>query len=129
MQTRAKQLILKPMWLAVGLICVALAAIGVVLPLMPTTIFLIIAAYAFARSSERLHTWLLSNPVFGPVIQDWQMHKAISTSAKGLALVSMALVIAVSIWINVPVWVIAVQGIILGSVAVFLVTRPTPPKS
>lgn len=117
------------MWLTLGLVCVALAVMGVVLPLMPTTIFLIIAAYAFARSSERLHTWLLSNPVFGPVIKDWEAHRAISTSAKVLALISMALVIAVSIWLDVPVWVIAVQTIILGSVAAYLVTRPTPPTS
>jgi len=60
-------------WLGLGLVCVALGTIGIFLPLLPTTIFLIIAAYAFARSSERLHNWLLSNKIFGPLIKDWHV--------------------------------------------------------
>ena len=62
-----------------GFICVALALVGVVLPLLPTVPFLLLATFFFANSSERLHGWIIGHPRFGPMIVDWQgtrCHKA-----------------------------------------------------
>ena len=111
-------------WLGLGLVCVALGAIGVFLPLLPTTIFLIIAAYAFARSSDRLHDWLLSNRIFGPLIKDWQDHGRIRRPAKLMALISMAVIILLSWGFGAPSFVIILQALILIPVAVFIFSRP-----
>ena len=114
----------RALWLGLGLVCVALGTIGIFLPLLPTTIFLIIAAYAFARSSERLHSWLLSNKVFGPLIKDWQDHGRIRRPAKFMALISMAVIVLLSLGFGAPTYVIGLQAIILIPVAGFIVTRP-----
>ncbi len=111
-------------WLCLGLICVGFAAIGVVLPLMPTTVFLLIAAFAFARSSPRLHLWLLNHKVFGSLIRNWQEHGAITPKAKGVAVLSMGLVLVLSAVLKVPLWVLALQAVILSCVAIFILTRP-----
>ena len=114
----------RALWLGLGLVCVALGTIGIFLPLLPTTIFLIIAAYAFARSSERLHSWLLSNKVFGPLIKDWQDHGRIRRSAKFMALISMAVIVLLSLGFGAPTYVIGLQAVILIPVAVFIFSRP-----
>ena len=58
---------------------------GVVLPLLPATPFVLLSAYCFARSSPRLHGWLLAHKLFGPLIRNWEQHRAISPRAKLLA--------------------------------------------
>ena len=70
------------LWLALGLGSTALGLIGAVVPLMPTTIFLIIAAYCFSRSSERLEAWLLGHRHFGPTLIAWRRDGAIGRRAK-----------------------------------------------
>ncbi len=55
-----------------GLACLGLAFIGIFLPLLPTTPFVILAAFCFSKGSARLHRWLLRQPVFGPMLVDWQ---------------------------------------------------------
>ena len=71
-------------WAVLGLFCVGLALIGVFLPLLPTVPFLLLASFFFARSSERLHSWILSHPTFGPMIDDWNSRGAIRPRAKPL---------------------------------------------
>jgi len=75
-----------------GLALVGLAAIGVVVPGLPTTPLLILAAAAFARSSPRLHAWLLANRVFGPLIREWQETRTVPLRAKVLAIGMITLV-------------------------------------
>lgn len=79
-----------------GLFFVGLAILGVVLPVLPTTPFLLVAAGCFAKSSPRLHQKLLDNKTFGPLINDWQKYKTIPKKAKRMALLTMALSVAVS---------------------------------
>ena len=112
-------------WLCLGGLCVVLGAIGVIVPLLPTTIFMIIAAYAFARSSPRLHQWLMSHRVFGPLINDWNAHGVVSVQAKWMSSLSMILVFALSAYMGAPRWVLVLQAIILAAVAIFLLTRPS----
>jgi len=72
-----------------GFIFVGLAALGVFLPLLPTTPFLLLAASCFAKSSDKWHQWLISNRTFGPIIQNWHEKKCISCSTKRVAILSI----------------------------------------
>jgi uncharacterized membrane protein YbaN (DUF454 family) len=81
--------------LAVGFVCVALGAIGTVLPLVPTTPFLLVAAACFARSSPRFYHWLLTRPGVGPIIQGWRATRTVPLHAK-LWAVSLIVVVGAS---------------------------------
>ncbi len=72
-----------------GFIFVGLAALGVFLPLLPTTPFLLLAAGCFAKSSDKWHQWLISNRIFGPIIKNWHNKKCISYSTKIVAISSI----------------------------------------
>src|SRR5690606_2484444 len=76
-------------WRGLGLVSTGLGLVGAILPLVPTTPFLLVAAYAFARSSPRLHDWLLHHPQLGPLIINWRQHRAISRRVKIASLVLM----------------------------------------
>lgn len=102
--------------------------VGVVVPLMPTTVFLILAAFCFSRGSDRLHDWLVNHRTFGPVLSDWRNHHAISRRGKMAAGIAMIAVLAISVVLEVPPWVLALQVVILAAVAAFLFTRPLPPR-
>ena len=115
------------MWLVTGLICVAIGAVGVVVPLLPTTPFLLIAAFAFAKSSRRLTKWLHEHRTFGPLIDNWRRYGAISRSAKVMSILAMIAVVAVSVYFEVPFYVIVIQVLTLGISAAFVLTRPLPP--
>lgn len=115
---------MKFVWAGLGLICVGLAGLGVFLPLLPTVPFLLLASFFFARSSERLHNWLLSHRVFGPMIEDWNRSGAINPTAKKYATLSIALVFGLSLVMGAPTKVLIIQIVVLGAVSVFIWTRP-----
>ncbi|MYJ72259.1 MAG: DUF454 domain-containing protein [Rhodospirillaceae bacterium] len=117
----------RAVWFTVGIVALLLAALGAVLPLMPTTVFLLVAAFAFARSSDRWHAWLLSHRVFGPLIADWRDHRAIDRRAKILSAASMAAVFGISLALGAGTLVLAVQAVVLGAAAAFVLSRPSPP--
>ena len=85
-----------------GVLFLLIGAAGVALPLLPTTPFVLAAAACFARSSPRMHAWLLANRVFGPMISNWENKKCIPLRAKLLALTMMAAVGGTSILFFVP---------------------------
>lgn len=87
----------------VGWGCVVMGAIGVVLPVLPTTPFLLLAAACFDRSSPRFHRWLLSTKLFGPLIENWQRERYIEKRSKRVALVVVAVTFSSSILIVEPV--------------------------
>jgi uncharacterized membrane protein YbaN (DUF454 family) len=72
----------KPLYIAVGWLCLGLGFVGIFLPLLPTTPFVLLAAFCFSRSSARLHRWLLAQPTFGPIIRDWNQHGVIRPAIK-----------------------------------------------
>jgi hypothetical protein len=88
--------------LVAGYLTSGLALAGVFLPLVPTTPFLLLAAACFARSSPRMHRWLLSNPVFGPTLEQWRREHAIPRSAKRKAYLVVTATFALSIWAVEP---------------------------
>ncbi|MGB5588769.1 MAG: YbaN family protein [Gammaproteobacteria bacterium] len=118
----------RTLWLMIGLSALALGMVGTVLPLLPTVPFLLVAVFAFARSSERLHTWLTTHPRFGPTLDDWHRYGRIDRRAKRAAVVAIAITLAVSFAIShlhgLAGWVLAIQFIVLASVTAFIVTRP-----
>ena len=73
--------------ITVGWCCVGMAFIGVFVPGIPTTIFLIVALWAFARSSKKFHSWLLNHKRFGPILQNWESHKVVPRNAKILMVI------------------------------------------
>lgn len=82
----------------IGWLAVILATLGVVLPLLPTTPFLLLAAWCFARSSPRFHDWLLHRSWFGSYLRHWQVHRALPPGAKSKAVVVILLTFAVSLY-------------------------------
>ena len=108
-----------------GLVSLALGAIGIFVPLLPTTPLVLVAAFCFANSSERLHQWLLDHNVFGPLIDNWRRYGAISRNAKIMSVVSMVAILVISWLLDVETWMIAVQAVVLACSAAFILTRPT----
>lgn len=119
---------LRFLWLLLGLGATGCGIAGAVLPLVPTTPFLLLAAFAFAKSSPRLHAWLMTHPQFGSLIGNWQQHRAIGRGAKRAALVFMGLALSLSWLLAVTGWVLVVQAVVLACVATFILSRPDGPE-
>ena len=79
--------------LIVGWLCVGLGFVGIFIPGIPTTIFLIIALWAFARSSKKFHAWLLNHQRFGPILRNWESHKVVPIKAKIVMVILQILVV------------------------------------
>ena len=117
----------RALYFVTGCLMVALGVIGAFVPLMPTTIFLIIAAACFARSSPRLEAWLLNHPQFGPSLRDWRAHGAISKRAKIMACCGMTfgfIVFLIGARPSLPL--AAFVFLVLGGCAAYVVSRPGP---
>ena len=97
-QTR-RTTIKRTLLITCGFIAVALGVIGAVLPVLPTTPFLLVAAACFAQSSERWLQWLLNNRYAGPLIRDWETNRCFSLRTKIVAISSMTVVGGLSVWL------------------------------
>ena len=117
------------LWLLLGFLALALGAIGAFLPLLPTVPFILLAAFAFAQSSERMHNWLLEHNLFGGMIKDWRRYGAISLRAKIASVVTMALVLIISAFHGVAAWILITQAVILSCSAIYVLSRPLPPSA
>lgn len=118
----------RPMWIVLGLLALGLGALGAVLPLLPTTPFILLAAFCFARSSPRLHDWLLSHRIFGPLIVNWEREGAISRRAKMTAVSMMVITPVITILFGAPLWALLAQIAVLAGAATFVLTRPDPSR-
>ncbi len=112
--------------LAVGYASLGLGLAGIVLPLLPTTPFVILAAWCFARSNPALAARLYENPRFGPLLTTWRDQRAIPLRAKIWALLTLALSYAITVWLVRSPSLPFVLAAIMGSVGLYIVTRPSP---
>jgi uncharacterized membrane protein YbaN (DUF454 family) len=112
--------------LALGFLCTGIGIAGVILPGLPGTVFLLIAVWAFSRSSERFHVWLYEHPRFGRTVRDWHAHRVIPVKAKIAAVSMMALTAVGLVWIADGDWRLPlISGGIMALVALWIVTRPS----
>lgn len=114
----------RPIYLILGFISAVLGVIGVMLPVMPGTIFFIMSAYFFGKSSERFENWILSHPKYGPPVIRWQKYRAINKSGKRAALIGMSIGVICIGFSSIPI-----KGKIIGilfilACAIYVVSRP-----
>lgn len=114
-------------WTAAGALMVLLGIIGAMLPVMPTTIFLILALACFSRASPRLEHWLLHHPRFGPSLRQWREHRAVSRRGKAMASLGMAIGFIAMCLGHPPTWVIILVGVMEIAVIIYLLRRPHGP--
>lgn len=110
-------------WLATGWVMTALAVIGVVLPVLPTTPFALLAVWAFARTSPKMQRWLETHPAIGPLLRDWRTRRAIPRRAKALAVVSLGLSWSGLLALGVAPVALIGAGAVMLTVAGWIVTR------
>lgn len=111
-------------WLGIGWMALIFAGIGAVLPIMPTVPFLLVAVWAFSRSSHAIRDRILAHPTFGPSIRAWQDRGVIGRSAKFWAILAMSCGVVWSVLLKLPLVLIGVQVCICLAIALFLITRP-----
>lgn len=116
----------RPLWLVLAYVCLALGLVGIVIPGLPTTPFVLVAAFAADRGSPRLHAWLLRHRVFGPMIGNWRDQRAVSRRAKLLAVAVMVLSAVIMFAMVRPLVIPIGTTAIMASVAVWLWRRPEP---
>lgn len=117
------------LWWLLAWLALMLGVIGIVVPGLPTTPLVLLAAFAAARGSPRLEAWLKAHPRFGPLIRDWQAHGAVSRKAKWTATIAMV-VCAVILWAFVPnAWAHWPPLAVMTIVAIWLWRRPEGPRT
>jgi len=107
-----------------GWTCIVLGLIGVLLPVMPTTPFILLAAWCFARSSEKFHQWLLDNRFFGQIIKDWESGKGIPLFVRNYAIVMAWVGLIGSMLVIGKWWSIVILGTIGIGVSYYLLHLP-----
>ena len=113
-------------YLCLAYACVALGAAGVFLPLLPTTPFLLVAAWAAPKGSPRLDAWLHGHPRFGPLLRAWDEERAVPTRAKWLACILMLLSWTIMLLTTSSLWVPVITGLLFLGVGAYVCTRPAP---
>lgn len=116
------------MFTAIGFGFLGVAAVGAVLPGLPTTVFVLLAAWAFFRGNPRHARWLIRHPHFGPLLRDWRRHRVIPPSAKIAALIMMALSLALLVYLEaLPAFAVGMVAFVMGCGAVYIVACPSRP--
>lgn len=122
---------MKIFYIVLGWIFVTLGMIGVFLPVMPTTIFMIFALWAFAESSPRFHDWLYHHAVFGPPLQLWKQYRVIPLIAKLMSVTMMLGSLSYVVLFTVtPNYIVALICVFFGYASWFILSKPSsPPKT
>ena len=120
-------------WWLLAYASLGVGIVGIFVPGLPTTVFILVAAYAASRGSDRLHRYLHQHPRFGPMIRDWQAHGAVSRRAKWTATLAMLACAGVLLAIMVSVgshrwWMAALPIACMALVSAWLWMRPEPPR-
>ena len=117
-------------YIALGWLSLGLGIVGIVVPLLPTTPFILLSAFCVSRSSRRFHLWLLNHKVFGSIVRDWERDGVISLKAKILASVSMISMVSLSLYlVALPMFAIVMITLTIVAVLLFIWTRPSQPRA
>ena len=116
----------KLMWISLGSLFVGLGAIGVIVPGLPTTPFLILAAACYIRSSQRLYDWLISNKRFGPYLKDYREGKGIPRKAKRVAVVMIVVFVSFSVVFGIEDLTLKIVVGLLGLIGLLYVLFKVP---
>lgn len=114
------------LWLAAGSASLATGIVGIFLPLLPTTPFVLLAAFCFSRGCARCEAWMLAHPRFGPMVRNWRAHRAVPLRAKQLATVMMAAGSAWA-WAAMPPRIQWLPALLCAGVAAWLWSLPSRP--
>ncbi|MDG1824748.1 MAG: YbaN family protein [Henriciella sp.] len=115
------------LWVSCGFVLFVIGAIGIVLPLWPTTIFWIGAVFCLAESHPKVRDWIYTRPGVGPIVRDFVEHGEISRKGKIAAIIGIILTGGLSAWLlHSRITVVAILAIVLILVSVFIVTRREP---
>jgi len=111
-------------WLVTGLVFTLGGLIGAFLPILPAVPFLLVAAYAFSKSSKRFHDWLINHRIFGPQILDWQKNGSISRRVKWITSLSMLFGVLLSAALGLGMKIVLIQCVTISIAYIFIWTRP-----
>ena len=111
--------------LSLGFLCVALAFIGIFIPGIPTTPFLIVALWAFAQSSKKFHAWLLNHKRFGSVLRNWESHKVVPIKAKILMVILQITAVAMIQYSLNNIFITIGLAVLLLCVASYVISLPS----
>ena len=111
-------------WRALPVVCLALALIGLALPVVPQLPFLLLGAAAAAKRWPRLDAWLLAHPVYGPVIEGWRQRRAVPAAAKALATFGLAVAMLALFVLTVAVWLLVSGAAVAIATAGWIWSRP-----
>ncbi len=115
---------MKVIWFVCAWLSFALGVFGAFVPIIPTTPFMILAAFLFSKSSPKFHAWMLSLPIAGPAVREWGDHRIVRTRAKILCATMIVISLTLIWWkAAVPVVLKIILTIILVSVCTFVITR------
>ncbi len=115
-------------YLSLGHTFAAIGFVGLVVPLLPTTPFLILAAACYSRGSERFERWLMTHPRFGAGVRDWREHGVISRRAKAIATVGILVSLTIPLMVLSAPWKLLAATVVAG-VLLFVHTRPSRPPA
>lgn len=115
---------MRVIWFTLGCLALLLGVVGIPLPLLPTVPFLLLAAFAFGKSSKRVEAWLLNHPRLGPPIHDWRARGAIARRVKWLATASIVAAFSLAAIFGAPLYVLGIQIVVLSCVMAFIWSRP-----
>lgn len=116
---------MRQVYIFAGWVSVALGVIGMLLPVMPTTCFMLLGAYFFSKGSPRLHQLLRTCPKFGPIICEWEEYQVIRIHPKLMATGMILLAAFLLVVLGTPYWVIVGTDVVLIGVLLFIWTRPS----
>lgn len=121
-------IVVRRLLIGFGWVMVVLGVIGVFLPVVPTAPFVIVAAWAFSRSSQRFHDWLHMHPRLGPPLRAWQSHGVIPLHAKILSIGGMSGSLVLVIAFVAEGWMLpAIHATIILAVSAYILSRPSSP--